>query len=87
MFDTLSDKHKNELNFSSLYTASFADPIFNFTYRRSWIDHILYSKSVHNWVSEAQVHTIMSSGEPIYKDFPKASDHMPVSCKITTDNL
>ncbi|GAB1855590.1 endonuclease [Flavobacteriaceae bacterium MHTCC 0001] len=87
MFDALSDKDKNELDFRSLYTASFKDPIFNNTYRRSWIDHILYSRNVQHWVKDAEILIKMSSGNPIYKDFPKASDHFPVTCTIDMDAL
>ncbi|WP_203258274.1 endonuclease/exonuclease/phosphatase family protein [Hyunsoonleella ulvae] len=87
MFDTLSDRHKKELNFTSLYTASFKDPIFNNSYRRSWIDHILYSRAPQNWVSNAEILINMSSGNPIYKDFPKSSDHFPVTCTVSTDNF
>jgi len=87
VFDTLSDKNKNELNFSSLYTASFADPIFNNSYRRSWIDHILYSRISRNWIKDAKIHFNMSNGEPIYRAFPTSSDHMPVTCVLHTDCL
>ena len=87
MFDTLSNSHKNELNFSNLYTASFKDPIFNNTYRKSWIDHILYSRLPKKWITDAEILMHMSNGNPIYKEFPKASDHFPVSCIINTDNL
>ena len=87
MYDTLSDKDKKNLNFSKLYTASFADPIFNNKYRRSWIDHILYSAKDKPWLHSAEIVTTVSSGNPIYRDFPTASDHIPVSCIITSDEL
>lgn len=87
IFDTLSEKDKKELDFASLYTASFSDPIFNNVYRRSWIDHILYSRREEQWISEADIILKMSSGIPIYKAFPKASDHMPVICTINTEKL
>lgn len=87
VFDTLSEKHKNELNFSSLYTASFSDPIFNRSYRKSWIDHILYSRISSNWIKDAKINYTMNNGEPIYKAFPTSSDHMPVTCIIHMDDL
>jgi len=87
IFDTLEEKKQKTLDFSSLYTASFADPIFNHTYRRSWIDHILYSGKDKQWISDATIVHDMQSGNPIYRDFPKASDHHPVTCMIESDNL
>ncbi|MCG6186853.1 exonuclease/endonuclease/phosphatase family protein [Maribellus maritimus] len=84
IFDTLDDKKKNDLDFSSLYTVSFADPIFNYSYINSWIDHILYSR-INHWVSGAKINFNTNSGNPIYKDFPTASDHKPVTCTIHTD--
>ena len=87
VFDSLSDKDKKELDFSSLYTASFADPIFNRSYRKSWIDHILYSRKDTPWITDGEITTRMQSGNPIYKDFPTSSDHLPVSCMIQVDQL
>jgi exonuclease III len=86
-FDTLKEKQKNELDFSSLYTVSFADPVFNNSYTKAWIDHILYSKTIKNWVADAKINFTTSSGNPIYKDFPASSDHKPVTCTIHTDNF
>ena len=45
LFDTLKPKDKEELDFSSIHTTSFKDPIFNGVYQKEWIDHILYSRS------------------------------------------
>jgi hypothetical protein len=87
IYDTLVEKKKNELDFSSIYTVSFADPIFNHSYIQVWLDHILYSKTGDNWVSGAKINTTMSNGNPIYKDFPASSDHRPVTCIINTDNF
>jgi exonuclease III len=75
------------LDFSSLYTVSFADPVFNNSYTKAWIDHILYSKTIKNWVADAKINFTTSSGNPIYKDFPASSDHKPVTCTIHTDNF
>ena len=87
IFDTLAEKKKNELDFSSLYTVSFADPVFNYSYTKAWLDHILYSRRTETWVTEAKINFYMSSGNPIYKDFPTASDHKPVTCIINTENI
>lgn len=87
LYDTLSDNDKSELDFSNLYTASFKDPIFNNSYRRSWIDHILYSHRANNWILDGTVHHTMVSGNPIWKDYPKSSDHRPVSCVIDLDKI
>jgi endonuclease/exonuclease/phosphatase family metal-dependent hydrolase len=45
LFDTLKQKDKEELDFSSIHTTSFKDPIFNGVYQKEWIDHILYSRN------------------------------------------
>lgn len=87
MFDTLDDDDQKEHDFSDFYTASFADPIFNRTYRKSWIDHILYSRTGTPWITNGDIRTRMSSGNPIYRDFPASSDHMPVTCVIHTEHL
>lgn len=85
LFDTLKLKDQEDLDFSSIYTTSFRDPIFNDTYQREWIDHILYSKcQLEGWVRNARVHRIMPDGTPIWKKYRHASDHFPVSAEITT---
>ena len=81
LYDTMSDKDKDKLDFSDIYTASFKDPIFS-NYRRSWIDHILYSRNAE-WIHSASVNHEMSTGEKIYREFPKASDHVPITCFIS----
>ncbi|NNE76476.1 MAG: hypothetical protein HKN31_05320 [Pricia sp.] len=87
VFDTLSEKDQKELDLSDLYTATFPDPIFNYSYRRSWIDHILYSQWKSLWVKNAEIIHDASSGEPMYREFPEASDHRPVTCYIDMEEL
>lgn len=87
VFDTLSEKDKKELDFRKLYTASFSDPIFNNKYRKSWIDHILYSKPTSGWLSGAKINVEMPDGQPIYRKYPKSSDHMPVTCFINSEKV
>lgn len=85
LFDALKPKDQEELDFSSIYTTSFRDPIFNDTYQRDWIDQILYSKcQIANWVRNAQVHHYMPDKTPIWKKYKYASDHHPVSIEVTT---
>src|SRR5215510_14678754 len=40
LFDSLSAKDRQELDFSSIFTTTFRDPIFENTYQHEWIDHI-----------------------------------------------
>ncbi len=82
LFDTLTEKEKDSLNFENIYTTSFKDPIFNDVYQKEWIDHILYSHVDRNWVNSAQVHLKMKDGQAIYKKYKFASDHMPISVMI-----
>ena len=83
LFDSLSEKDQRELRFSKIYTASFADPIFNNTYHRVWIDHLLYTNNSNaDWVSDAQVHIEMEGGQKMWQKYPHASDHFPITAKI-----
>src|SRR5215813_14998495 len=85
LFDTLSAKDKEEVDFSSIYTTTFKDPIFNDTYQREWIDHILYSKNqISEWVTGGQIHSKMPDGTLIYTRYKHASDHFPISVDINT---
>jgi endonuclease/exonuclease/phosphatase family metal-dependent hydrolase len=85
LFDTLKQKDKEELDFSSVHTTSFKDPIFNGVYQKEWIDHILYSRNqAGTWVTGAQVHSKMPDGTAIYTKYKHASDHYPVSVDVTT---
>ena len=81
LFDTLSERDQQQLEFSKIYTASFADPIFNRTYHRVWIDHILYYPR-RPWVTEAGVYLDTWDGQKIYRKYPFASDHFPVSAVV-----
>jgi endonuclease/exonuclease/phosphatase family metal-dependent hydrolase len=84
LFDSLKDKEKINLDFASITTASFQDPIFNNTWQREWIDHILYTgNSGPPWVSQARVNTVMADKQPIWKKYKFASDHYPVSVLVT----
>ena len=83
LFDSLSEKDRRELRFSKIHTASFADPIFNHTYHRVWIDHLLYSKNTTaDWVTDAQVHIEMEGGQKLWQKYPHASDHFPITAAI-----
>lgn len=85
LFDTLKPKLKKDLNFSSIFTTSYRDPIFNNVYQEDWIDHILYSKSPSlNWVRNAKVNREMPDGMSIWKKYKHASDHYPVSVEVVT---
>jgi endonuclease/exonuclease/phosphatase family metal-dependent hydrolase len=83
LFDTLTDKQKTTLDFSSLATTSFKDPIFNNVYQREWIDHILYTgRAGGPWVTGAEVVRKMPDGQMIWTKYKHASDHQPVTCQI-----
>jgi endonuclease/exonuclease/phosphatase family metal-dependent hydrolase len=85
LFDALKPKDQEDLDFSSIYTASYRDPIFNNIYQKDWIDHILYSRNQPaNWVQNAQVHHDMPDKTPIWKKYKHASDHIPLSVEIVT---
>lgn len=85
LFDTLSEKNKAELDFEhrDLYTARFSDPIFNYTFHRVWIDHVLYTRNHDEWVSEARIHHAMPDGERIWEKYPHASDHRPITVEVS----
>ena len=85
LFDSLKPKDRDELDFSSLYTTSFKDPIFNGVYQHEWIDHVLYSKNQAGaWVGNAQIRTKMPDGSFIWNKYKHASDHFPVTAEVNT---
>jgi endonuclease/exonuclease/phosphatase family metal-dependent hydrolase len=85
LFDSLTDKQRAELDFEARWTTSFQDPIFNNTWHKEWIDHVLYTDSPDGpWVVDAEVHDHMPDGTPIWEKYEYASDHYPVSATVTT---
>jgi endonuclease/exonuclease/phosphatase family metal-dependent hydrolase len=82
LYDSLDEDDRESLDFSSIETASFKDPIFDNVYQRVWIDHILYSTNHRGWISDAAVWETMTDGQAIYRKYPYASDHFPVTCVI-----
>lgn len=83
LFDALTDKQKSALDFSSLATTSFKDPIFNNVFQHEWIDHILYSsRAIGAWVSAAEIVRKMPDGQMIWTKYKHASDHQPVTCQV-----
>lgn len=92
VFDALDAENREELDFRSLSTTSFRDPIFTGKYRKVWIDHILYSRTDTEWITEGTISKSLLGDDdvkpvPYYKAFPTASDHYPVSCIIDSDAL
>jgi endonuclease/exonuclease/phosphatase family metal-dependent hydrolase len=86
LFDSLSQRDKADLDFSSIATASYKDPIFNSTWHWEWIDHILYTKqSGPPWVDAALVNLKMADGKRIWEKYKHASDHFPISAMIHTN--
>jgi len=82
LFDSLPAKDQDALDFADLATTRFADPIFNDTFHKVWIDHILYARNGRGaWVTNGQVHARIGN-QPIWRAFPAASDHYPVSATI-----
>jgi len=84
LFDSLKDKEQAELDFEVIATTSIQDPIFNNTWHKEWIDHVLYTESPdESWVVNAEVHERMPDGTPICERFEHASHHFPVSAAVT----
>jgi len=84
LFDALKSKQKAALDFSSIVTASFKDPIFDWKWQRVWLDHVLYSRSQGQWVTNAKIHEVMAGGQKIWAKYRHSSDHFPISVKVTT---
>lgn len=85
LFDALSQKDQTDLNFEKVATTRYKDPIFNNVTHRVWIDHVLYSDNQNGlWVSEGDVHEKMPDGKPIWVKYRFASDHYPITVKLTT---
>ncbi|OPY55201.1 MAG: Endonuclease/Exonuclease/phosphatase family protein [Methanosaeta sp. PtaU1.Bin112] len=85
LFDALKPKEQKALDFSSIYTTRYKDPIFNNIYQKDWIDHILYSKSpLKNWVRNAKINRNMPDGKSISEKYKHSSDHYPVSVEVVT---
>ena len=85
LFDALKPKDKESLDFSSIYTTSYSDPIFNNVCQKDWIDHILYSKpQPSNWIINAKVNEYMPDKTPIWRKYKHSSDHYPVSFEVVT---
>jgi endonuclease/exonuclease/phosphatase family metal-dependent hydrolase len=82
LFEGLTVRQQQQLQFEKLATTSFSDPIFNGVWHRSWIDHILYSDNqTRPWVTQARIDEIIA-GEKIWRKYPSASDHFPISAVI-----
>jgi endonuclease/exonuclease/phosphatase family metal-dependent hydrolase len=82
LFDALSVKDQQALDFEDLATTCFSDPIFNDTFHNVWIDHILYSRNGHGtWVKDGKVHAKVGN-QAIWRAFPFASDHYPISATV-----
>lgn len=82
LFDSLKPKDQVARDFDDLATTRFKDPIFNRDFHKVWIDHVLYTRQpVSDWVKTGKVHGSMNN-QPIWRAFPTASDHYPVSVKV-----
>jgi hypothetical protein len=84
LYDALDLDDRENMDFSQLYTASFRDPLFANVYQRVWIDHILYSRNRAGWIEDGMIWVEMEDGQKIYRKYPSASDHFPVTCNIDT---
>lgn len=78
LFESLDETDRATLDFESLSTTRFADPIFNDSYHRVWIDHILYTAQGSDWVTDAKVERVTADGFKYWK----ISDHFPVTATI-----
>jgi hypothetical protein len=84
LFDILAQDDQAARDFENLSTTSFKDLIFNDAYHNVWIDHMLYTRNiVAGWVNNGAIHRNMPDGQPIWRAFPAASDHYPVSATVT----
>jgi endonuclease/exonuclease/phosphatase family metal-dependent hydrolase len=83
IFESLPEEKRAELDFEAISTTSFQDPIFNNTWHSEWIDHVLHTGS-EPWVTNASVHEEMPDGAPIWRKYPHASDHYPISVTVST---
>ncbi len=92
LFDALDSEDQWAVNLESIYTTSFRDPIFE-TYRKVWIDHILYSlNKPRGWIANAVPRRAFAGDQPnttsmIWQKYPHASDHFPVTAQIDTSML
>ena len=80
LYDTLPDAKKAVMNFEDLTTTRFADPIFNNTFHRVWIDHVLYSRNAPaGWVGNAEI-----PRQTPQRPFWRIADHYPVTVEVNT---
>ncbi len=83
LFESLTPNQQKKLDFESLATTMFADPIFNKMFHKEWIDHILYSPNQPAaWVKNARVADRLPDGKFIWNKYRHASDHSPVTCDV-----
>lgn len=83
LFDALPAKDQRDLDFASIATTSFKDPIFNNVYHREWIDHVLYTPNAGGaWLKNARVADTMPDGKKIWTKYRHSSDHSPVMADI-----
>lgn len=83
LFDVLPELAKRKLDFKSLATTSFKDPIFDVLHRE-WIDHLLYTDNVGApWLVNARVANTLPDGAKIRARYKHASDHSPVMAEVT----
>lgn len=95
LYDSLSKRDQERLNFEKIVTTSFRDPIFNGVWQREWIDHVLYSKGCGAaassepgalaWVRNARVYTTLRDGGHVWEKYKHASDHFPVVADVVTE--
>jgi len=84
LFDSLPERDRTALDFSSLYTVAFRDPIFNNMTHEEWIDHILYScpPGGQPFVQDGRVMRTLANGKDVLKTHKWASDHYPVTARV-----
>ena len=82
LFESLPANDQRRLRFDKIVTTTFADPIFNKTYHSEWIDHILYSTQLGQWVKDAEAHKTLPQGPVFRAPYKFASDHYPITATI-----
>ena len=84
LYDAMDEDDQRLIDLSSIHTTSFRDPIFG-TYRKVWIDHILYSRNRPvPWLSDATVHNVMPDDQMVWTKYRYASDHFLITVQLDT---
>jgi len=83
LFEALDPRKQKKLDFDTLATTRFRDPLFNSMTHREWIDHILYSANQPTaWVRGGRVAERLPDNTFFWARYRNASDHSPVMAEL-----